>query len=173
MLTPGDFYALEKRLLELAERLTSTGPEGLLHDPAPDAAMLDDCRLAAHWWSGAVDWPAEEEARLRAAVLEIARTGELPSAPLPASTRGRLALRLRLASRCFRNLHRGDPPPGLWPTLLAHHSTEAILGFVLEELAPVWTEVLDETLLWASSLGWPTPGEGDGKPPQNPTSSED
>lgn len=152
MITPEQWNEIQSDLWRIAYQLTNG--EGKI---GSYEAMLVEPNSVTNWWSGAFDQSEADEATIDSAAMAIAENGPLPDLSPP--QRGRLALRLRLASRVIRamsNRHQ-SPAKGWLPSKLAKISEEDALIWLLVDGHRFWIEILDETLLWADSVDHPEP----------------
>jgi hypothetical protein len=133
--------------------------------------MANEPDLLLNWWYGAFEQNEQEAALLDSAARAFAHHKPLPELSL--AQRGRLALRLRLASRILRALHSSDTTQakGWFPAKLHTLSEPELLEWLLVDAAPICLEILDETLEWEGSFQHPT-GPSERRHPQK-LSSED
>jgi hypothetical protein len=134
-------------------------------------AMAFEPDMLLHWWDGAFEQNEQETVLLDLAARAFAHGQPLPELSL--AQRGRLALRLRLASRILRAL-RSSPtksPKGWFQAKLHKFSEPDLLEWLLVDAWPMCAEILDESLSWEDEFEHP-PGKSMRRPPQK-ISSED
>lgn len=151
-MTPHDFESLQSWMCQEAIALV-----GYPDSPASAAfkVMATEPDMLLHWWDGAFEQSEQENALLNSAARAIARREPLPE--LSFAQRGRLALRLRLASRILRALSskHENPPKGWFPTRLRKMSEPDLLEWLLIDAWAFCSEIFDETLSWADEFEHP------------------
>ena len=155
MITPEDWNDLQRWLC--------TQAVSLVLGPATDAdelcykKMLTEPDMITNWWMGAFDHSEEDEEVITAAMVQIARQKPLPE--LSDAQRGRVALRLRLASRVARAMssRHAEPAKGWFADHLSQMSVDDALEWLLTKGCDFWLEIFDEALLWAGSVDHPEP----------------
>lgn len=164
-MNPGELDDLQSWLCQEAIRLTRLpgSPDG-----AAFQAMASEPAFLTHWWSGVFEQSAADSATLDSAARAIAHAKPWPELSL--AQRGRLAVRLRLASRILRALgsRHATPPTGWFPARLRKMTKPQLLEWVLVDGWPFWAEVLDESLLWSEDSPAPPPPDA---PHQSPPAS--
>lgn len=135
------------------------GSEGDKYQP-----MLREPDVVTNWWSGALELCESDEEAINKAAKAVAWRKPLPN--LTPAQRGRLALRMRLASRIARAMssRHQDPAKGWLTDYLSNMAEGEALEWLLTKGWDYWSEVMDETLLWADSVDHPEPFIRIGKP---------
>jgi hypothetical protein len=121
------------------------------------AHMLKEPDVVSNWWEGAFESSEEDEAAITAGAKAVAHEQPLPE--LTPAQRGRLALRLRLASRIARAMssRHQKPAKGWFTDRLSGMSESDAIEWLLTDGCAFWIEVFDETLSWADSVEHPKP----------------
>jgi hypothetical protein len=117
--------------------------------------MLTEPDFLPRWWCGAFEQSPEEEALIDEAARAYALSKPLPELSVP--QRARLALRLRLASRILRAMsNRHDVLlKGWFPNKLKRLGQQRLFECLLVDTWRCWSEIFDETLLWADGVDQP------------------
>lgn len=155
MITPEHWNELQCWLCTIATRQV-LGSE-LDADDVCFRQMLTEPNVVTNWWVGAFDHSEEDERAITTAAIAVARQKPLPELTL--AQRGRLVLRLRLASRIARAMssRHQHPAKGWFSDHLSQMSEDDALEWLLTDGCDFWLEVLDESLLWADSVDHPEP----------------
>lgn len=155
MITPHDWNDLQRWLCSTAvSHVLGGGPNA---EDECYTKMLNEPDVVTNWWTGAFDHSEEDESVIKTAAIAVARQSPLPELTL--SQRGRLALRLRLASRIARALssRHQNPAKGWFSDHLSQMTVDDALEWLLTDGCDFWLEVFDETLLWANTVDQPEP----------------
>ncbi len=121
-------------------------------------AMLREPPVVYRWWEGVFAPNIEEENLLDTASKAIASGNPLP--PLKDAQKGRLALRLRLASRIVRHIssRQARIPRGWFPSRLSKMSQRELVEWTLVHGWKFAVEIFDESLDWSDQTpGYMTP----------------
>jgi hypothetical protein len=155
MITPEHWNDLQRWLCSTAaSQVLGSEPDA---DEVCFRQMLTEPKVVTNWWSGAFARSEEDESAIAAAALAVAKQTPLPE--LTMAQRGRLALRLRLASRIARAMssRHQHPAKGWFSEHLSQMSVDEALEWLLTDGSCFWLEVMDESLLWADSVDHPEP----------------
>ena len=152
------------------EAIALTGYPGIPQSAAYKA-MASEPEILKNWWEGAFEQNEQETALLDSAARAFAHGQPLPELSL--AQRGRLALRLRLASRILRAMRDNDTiqSKGWFPAKFHKLSEPDLLEWLLVNAWPMCAEILDEALSWADEFEHP-PGNSMKRPPRK-ISAED
>lgn len=167
-MTPISFDSLQRWLCQ--EALGIVGfPD--VPESAAYKAMTNEPELLLQWWDGAFEQNEQENTLLDLAARAFAQRKPLPELSL--AQRGRLALRLRLASRILRALSNAGTPSskGWFPTKLRKFSEPELLEWLLVDAWPICAEIFDETLSWTDGFEHPL-SRSMKRPPQKLSSDE-
>lgn len=117
--------------------------------------MTNEPKMLKNWWEGAFEQDEQETALLDSAARAFAHRQPLPELSL--AQRGRLALRLRLASRILRAMSDQDTiqSKGWFPAKFHKLSEPDLLEWLLVIAWPMCAEILDESLSWADEFAHP------------------
>ena len=155
MTTPEDWNDLQRWLCSTA--ISHVVGSVLHEDERCYSKMLKEPEVITLWWTGAFEQSEEDEIAITAGARAIARRMPIPD--LTIAQRGRLSLRLRIASRIARAMssrHR-RPAKGWFTDHLSKMSVDDALEWLLTDGCDFWLEVFDETLHWAESVQHPEP----------------
>jgi len=155
MITHQDWNDLQRWLCTTAaSQVLGPGPDA---EDQCYAKMLNEPEVVTNWWTGAFDLSEEDECAITKAAIAVVKQKPLPELSL--SQRGRLALRLRLASRIARAMssRHQSPAKGWFSDHLSRMSVDDALEWLVTDGCNFWLEVLDETLLWANTVDHPEP----------------
>jgi len=166
--TPLDWDRLQQWMCGEAYRLVGHPEEP---ESSAYSAMLHQPNLIRKWGDGAFEQSEADQAQIDAAARAFAHEQPLP--PLTIEQRGRLALRLRLASRIARALssRHSKPPKGWFPNHLSKMPEPDIVEWLLVDAWPFVGEICDESLSWADGVQ-PPPAPSHKLPPPPASSAE-